>query len=72
MKEEELEARGVGANYLLKRPFEGAFAANGGVWVALDAGLVHCDHYPSRLTLNLHFSYNSLSPFPFCYDCPWE
>ena len=71
VKEEELEGRGVGANDLLKSPFEGALAANRGVWIALDARLVHCDHYPSWLTL--HFPHNSLSHSlsVMKYDCLW-
>lgn len=53
MKEEELEARGVGADDLLQSPLEGLSAAYGGVRVPLDRRLVHCQHYPSWVTLHL-------------------
>jgi hypothetical protein len=52
MKEEELEARGVGANDLLESPLKRSSAAYRRVWIPLDSRLVHSHHYPSRLTLH--------------------
>lgn len=62
VEEEEVEAGGVGADELGEHPVEGGAAADGGVRVALDRGLVHRDHHPRRLRRPRHCA-------PLCSRC---
>lgn len=53
VKEDKLEATGIGANDLLENPLECSSAAYRRVWISFDRRLVHSNHYPSSLALHL-------------------